>query len=152
FRYYVVDRRATEAILRRRPRRRNHLVRRRSEVTAVARGEAIADQEELRVHSRGGRFNKVILWIVVAALTIGATAVVLGIHTSGTSQNSSSSKSIDDPSAAAQGKGEIEDLASHGIHLRPSPTVNLQEPPKVVAQQAVLHRTPRTPSRYPQWA
>ena len=80
---------AIEAILRRRPRPRNHLVRRRSEVTAVASGEAIADREELQVHSRGGRFNKVILWIVVAAFTIGSTAVVLGIHASGTSQNSS---------------------------------------------------------------
>jgi hypothetical protein len=152
FKYYVVDRLATEAILRRRPRRRNDLVRRRSEVTAVASGEAIADQKELQVHSRGGRFNKVILWIVVAALTIGATAVVLGIHASATIQNSSSSKSIDDPGAAARSKGEIEDLAAHGIHLRPSPTVNLHEPPKVVAQQAVLHETPRTPSRYQRWA
>ena len=118
----------------------------------MASGEAIADPEELQVRSRGGRFNKVILWIVVAALTIGATAVVLGIHASATSQNSSSSKSIDDPGAAARSKGEIEDLAAHGIHLRPSPTVNLHEPPKVVAQQAVLHQTPRTPSRYQQWA
>jgi len=103
----------------------------------VASGEAIADREELQVHSRGGCFNKVIRWIVVAALTIGATAVVLGIHASGTSQNSSSSKSIDDPGAAARTKGKIEDLAAHGIHLRPSPTVNLHEPPKVVPQQAV---------------
>ena len=89
---------------------------------------------------------------VVAALTIGATAVVLGIHASATSQNSSSSKSIDDPGAPARSKGEIEDLAAHGIHLRPSPTVNPHEPPKVVAQQAVLHQTPRTPSRYQQWS
>src|SRR5262249_37571435 len=125
--------RAIEAILRRRLRPRNHLLRRRSEVTAVASGEAIADREELQVHSRGGCFNKVILWIVVAALTIGATVVVLGIHTSGTRQNSSSSKSIDDPGAAARTKGEIEDLAAHGIHLRPLPTVNLHQPPKVVA-------------------
>ena len=103
----------------------------------MASGEAIANREELQVHSRGGRFNKVILWIVVAAFTIGATGVVLGIHGSGTSQNSSSSKSIDDPGAAARTKGKIEDLAAHGIHLRPSPTVNLHEPPKVVPQQAV---------------
>lgn len=152
FRYYVVDRLATEAILPRRPRRRNHLVCRRPELTAVANGEAIADREELQIHSRDGRFNKVILWIVVAALTIGATAVVLGIHASETSQNSSSSKSIDDPGAAARSKGEIEGLAAHGIHLRPSPTVNLHEPPRVVAQQAVPYQTPRTPSRYQQWA
>jgi type IV secretion system protein VirB10 len=103
----------------------------------MASGEAIADQEELQVHSGGDRFKKVILWIVVAALTIGATAVVLGIHAPGTSQNSSSSKSIDDPGAAGRTKGKIEDIAAHGIHLRPSPTVNLHEPPKVVAQQAV---------------
>ena len=117
----------------------------------MASGEAIADQEELPVDSGGGRFNKLILWIVVAALTIGATAVVLGIHASGTSQNSSSSKSIDDPGAAGRSKGEIEDLAAHGIHLRPSPTVNLHEPSKGVAQQAVPHQRPRTPSRYQQW-
>jgi hypothetical protein len=30
--------------------------------------------------------------------------------------------------------------------------VNLHEPPKVVAQQAVAHQTPRTPRRYQQWA
>ena len=152
FKYYVVDRLATEAILRRRPRRRNDLVRRRSEVTAVASGEAIADQKELQVHSRGGRFNKVILWIMVATFTIGATAVVRGIRASGASQNSGFSKRIDDPRAVARSKGEIEDLVAHGIHLGPSPTVNLHEPPKVVAQQAVLHQTPRTPSRYQQWA
>jgi hypothetical protein len=101
----------------------------------VAGGEGIADREELHVHSRGGRLNETILWIVVATLTIGATAVVLGIHPSGTSQNSSSSKSIDEAGAAARTKGEIEDFAAHGIHLRPSPTVNLHEPPKEVAPQ-----------------
>jgi hypothetical protein len=88
----------------------NHLVRSRSEVTAVASGEALADQEELQVHSRGGRFSRVILWIVVAALTIGAPAVVLGIHASGASQNSSSSERIDDPGAAGGARGKSRTL------------------------------------------
>jgi type IV secretory pathway VirB10-like protein len=118
----------------------------------VASGEAIEDREELQVHSRGGRFNKVILWIMVATFTIGATAVVRGIRASGASQNSGFSKRIDDPRAVARSKGEIEDLVAHGIHLGPSPTVNLHEPPKVVAQQAVPHQTSRTLSGYQQWA
>ena len=47
----------------------------------MASAEAIADPEvQLLEHCGGGRFNKMILWIFGAALVIGPTAVVIGIH------------------------------------------------------------------------
>ena len=119
----------------------------------MASAEAIADREEqLQEHSGGGRFNKSILWIFVGVLIVGSGAVMFGIHASRPSQTSTSQKSADDPGAAARSKGEIEDLAAHGMHAHPVPTVNLSEPPKVVVQQPVQHQTPKTPNRYQQWA
>jgi type IV secretory pathway VirB10-like protein len=93
-----------------------------------------------------------ILWIVVAALVVGATAVMIGIHSSGSSQSSASLKSTEDPGSATRSKSEIEDLAAHGMHAHPTPTVKLSEPPKLVAQQPVQYQTPKTRSRYQQWA
>jgi type IV secretory pathway VirB10-like protein len=119
----------------------------------MASAEAIADREEqLQNHSGGGRFNKRILWIFLAIIVIGSTAIVIGIHSSGTSQSSTSQKSADDPGAATRSKSEIEDLAAHGMHTHAPPSVNLSEPPKVVVQQPVQHQAPKTPSRYQQWA
>jgi type IV secretory pathway VirB10-like protein len=119
---------------------------------AMANAEAIADREErLQEHSGGGRFNKRILWIFLAIMVIGSTAVVIGIHAAGTSQSSTPQKNADDPGAATRSKSEIEDLAAHGMHLRPAPSVDLSEPPKLVEQEPVQHQAPKTPSRYQQW-
>jgi type IV secretory pathway VirB10-like protein len=119
----------------------------------MASVEAIADREEqLQEHSGGGRFNKVGLWIGIAILVLGATAVVIGINSSGSSQSLGSQKGVDDPGSSTRSKSEIEDLAAHGMHARPVPTVNISEPPRLVVQPPVQHQTPSTPSRYQQWA
>jgi type IV secretory pathway VirB10-like protein len=116
-------------------------------------GEAIADREaQLQEHSGGGRFNKVILWVAIAVLVIGSMAIVIGVHSSGTGPSSASEKAADEAGVAIRSKGEIDDLAAHGMHAHPAPTVNLFEPPKVVAQWQAPHQSAKTPSRYQQWA
>jgi type IV secretory pathway VirB10-like protein len=100
----------------------------------------------------GGRFNRLLGLVVVAVAVIGGVALALGVQSSGTSQGSDSQKIIDDPSAAARTKGEVEDLAAHGLMPHAPPSAMEPEPVMPNAQQHLPPQAQKAASRYEQWA
>ena len=114
---------------------------------------ARADEQE---HFGGGRFNKRILFGVVAAAMICGVAVISGIHASGPAP-ASMPKPSDDGAAAVRAHGEIEELAANGAEPHAAPSF---APPGFIAPkeasaptQAPLRRSSaRAPGRYAQWA
>jgi hypothetical protein len=109
-------------------------------------------EEQEQEHLGGGRFNRLLSVVFVAVAMIGGVALALGVQSSGTSQSSTSQKSIDDPGSAARDRGEIEDLAAHGLVPHAAPTVMPTEPVMPISQQPVQPSAPKPPSKYAQWA
>ncbi len=105
----------------------------------------------LQEHLGGGRFNRLLGVVVVSFAMIGGVALALGVQSSGTSQSSTSQKSVDDSGSAVRNRGEIEDLAAHLAEPQAAPTTTLTEPVQT-SQQPVQPSAPKPPSRYAQWA
>ena len=115
---------------------------------------ARADEQE---RFGGGRFNKRILFGVVAAAMICGVAVISGIHASGPAPAASTPKPSDDGNAAARAHGEIEELAANGAepHAAPSfaPPGFIAPKEAIATAQAPIRRAPAHSSgRYAQWA
>jgi type IV secretory pathway VirB10-like protein len=114
---------------------------------------ARADEEE---RFGGGRFNKRILFGVVAASMICGVAVISGIHASAPAPAASTPKPSDDGDAAARAHGEIEELAANGAEPHAAPSFappGFIAPKEATPAQAPIRRAPaRAPGRYAQWA
>lgn len=119
----------------------------------MATVDPIHEQEEQEYERLGGgRFNRHLGVLFVAVAMAGGVALALGVQSSGTSQSSTSQKSLDDPGSAARDRGEIEDLAAHGAERHAAATVMLTEPVMPISQAPVQPRAPKPPGRYSQWA
>ena len=118
----------------------------------MATADVTQEQEEQeQEHLGGGRFNRLLGVVVVSFAMIGGVALALGVQSSGTSQSSTSQKSVDDSGSAVRNRGEIEDLAAHLAEPQAAPTTTLTEPVQT-SQQPVQPSAPKPPSRYAQWA
>jgi hypothetical protein len=78
------------------------------------------EEREQQEHSGGGRFNRRLGVTFISVAMLGGVVLALGVRSSGTSQNTAAQKAADDPGAAAWDRGEIEDLAAHGIDRYPA--------------------------------
>ena len=122
----------------------------------MATENLIDDQEERdqeqQEHSGGGRFNRLLGVTFVGVAMLGGVVLALGVQSSGTNQDAAVQRAVDDPGAAARDRGEIEDLAAHGIEPLPAPSF-VPTPAVIVSnQKSFEHTAPKTPSRYAQWA
>jgi type IV secretory pathway VirB10-like protein len=108
-------------------------------------------EEEVQEQLGGGRLNRLLGITVIVVAMIGGTVLALGLERSGTSQFAASGKAIDDPNSDARNRGEVEDLAAHGITPRGAPTM-VAEPAMPMVQAPVQRTLPKAPSRYAQWA
>jgi type IV secretory pathway VirB10-like protein len=118
----------------------------------MATPDVIQDQDEQeQAHLGGGRFNRLLGVIFVTVAMLGGVALALGVQSSGIGQTSSSQKLADDPGSAARDRGEIEDLAAHGMVPHAALTVMpIRALP--ISQAPVQPSAPKAPSRYAQWA
>ncbi len=108
-------------------------------------------EEEHEEHPDGGRFNRLLGVTFVSVAMLGGVLLALGVQSSGTSQDAAVQRAIDDPGAAARDRGEIEDLAAHGVERNSAPS--FAPTPAIIAavQKPFEHRPPKPPSRYAQW-
>ena len=120
--------------------------------------DARSTEDELREHDAqeehpgGGRFNHLLLVVVVGiAMIVGAVAAE-GIRSAGVSAPSTSAQAADDGGDAARNKAEVDDLAAGVTRLKP-PAVVIPPPAAAMPRiQTQVPRAPREPSRYAQWA
>jgi type IV secretory pathway VirB10-like protein len=121
----------------------------------------MADQEEPRQqedeheleHPGGGRFNRLLLIGFVVVAVVAGVVAAQGIRSSGvTAQGAGAEQSADDTGATARNKGEIEDLAAHGVHVHAVATFVPPPAMTIARTQASVQHTPQPPSRYAQWA
>jgi type IV secretory pathway VirB10-like protein len=119
----------------------------------MAAADEIHEQEEQeQEHLGGGRFNRLLGVIVVAVAMLGGIVIALGVQSSGTSQDTTVKKAIDDASSDARDRGEVADLAAHGAEPHPAPSF-VPTPAVIATVQAPIRRSaPQPPSRYAQWA
>jgi type IV secretory pathway VirB10-like protein len=119
----------------------------------MATADLVSEQEE-QEHGPlgGGRFNRRLGVLVIGVAMIGGVAIALGVQSSGTRSDAAVQKAGADPGAAARNRGEVEDLAAHG--MRPHPAPSYVAAPAVIAnvQMRTQHSAPKPPSRYAQWA
>ena len=108
-------------------------------------------EEEAQEQLGGGRFNRLLGITVIAIAMIGGTVLALGLERSGTGQLAASGKAIDDPNSEARNRGEVEDLAAHGMTPH-TPSSMVAEQAMPTAQPPVQRALPKAPSRYAQWA
>jgi type IV secretory pathway VirB10-like protein len=110
------------------------------------------DADDLE-HPGGGRFSRLLLVVVVGIAAIAGVAGVEGIRSAGVTAQATGKQASDGSADAARDKAEVEDLAARG--RRPAAAPGPAMPAPVVtlpARQTPIQRTPRTPSRYAQWA
>ena len=119
----------------------------------MATSEPIQDQDEQeQEHAGGGRFNRLLGIVFIGVAMVGGVAIALGVQSSGARSDATVEKTVDDPSAAARNRGEVEDLAAHGAERHSVP--RYAATPAIIAstQMPGQPRAPRPPSRYAQWA
>jgi hypothetical protein len=119
----------------------------------MATAEPIQETEEQDQEGLGGgRFNGLLGLLVIAVAMIGGIALALGMESSGKSEEAAVQKALDDAGSAARDRGEVEDLAAHGV--RPHAAPSYVATPAVIAnvQMPSQHSAPKPPSRYAQWA
>jgi type IV secretory pathway VirB10-like protein len=109
-------------------------------------------EHEHEEHPGGGRFNRLLGVTFVGVAMLGGVVLALGVQSSGTNQDAAVHGAVEDPGAAARDRGEIEDLAAHGMEPHPAPS--FVPSPAVIAsiQRPFEHTAPKPPSRYAQWA
>ena len=111
----------------------------------------LREDDAFEEHPGGGRFNRLLLVVVIAtAMIVGAVAIE-GIRSAGVSVPSTGTPAADDGADVARNKAEIEDLAAGTT--RPKPPAIVAAPALAMPSlQSQLVSRPREPSRYAQWA
>jgi type IV secretory pathway VirB10-like protein len=109
-------------------------------------------EQEQQEHSGGGRFNRLLGVTFVGAAMLGGVVLALGVRSSGTSQDAAVQRGVEDPDAVTRDRGEIDDLAAHGVEPHPAPS--FIPPPAVITgiQRPIEPTAPEPPNRYAQWA
>jgi type IV secretory pathway VirB10-like protein len=128
-------------------------------VTRQAARDGRSGEDEVRElqreeeHPGGGRFNRLLLIVMVAIAMIVGVVAAQGIRSAGVPAQSVGAQPADDGTDAARNKAKVEELAAGSARREPVATVApppVAPLPKVEAQ--VEPRAPRPPSRYAQWA
>src|SRR5260370_20459995 len=115
--------------------------------------DVLREPERKEEHPGGGRFNRLLLILIVAiAMTVGVVAAQ-GIRSAGAPAQSVGTQPADDGADSARNKAEVEELAAGSFHREP-PATGMMPPaatlPKVQAQ--VEQRAPKPLGRYAQLA
>jgi type IV secretory pathway VirB10-like protein len=119
----------------------------------MATAKPIQDQDEQeQEHSGGGRFNRLLGIVFISVAVVGGVAIALGVQRSGTASDAAVQKALGDPGAAERNRGEVEDLAAHGMRPHAAPTYVATPAVIATVQIPSQHRAPKPPSRYAQWA
>jgi hypothetical protein len=74
--------------------------------------ETLSRDELHEGHPGGGRFNQLLLIVIVTAAMIAGVVAALGIHSAGVPKLNVSSPLVDESADAARNKAEVEDLAA----------------------------------------
>jgi type IV secretory pathway VirB10-like protein len=128
-------------------------------VTRQEAGEVRSGEDEVREvereeeHPGGGRFNRLLLIVIVAIAMIVGVVTAQGIRSAGVPAQSANAQPADDGADAARNKAKVEELAAASAPRALVAAVAL--PPVATlptAQAQVEQRAPRPPSRYGQWA
>ena len=103
-------------------------------------------------HPGGGRFNRLLVFVVAGISMIVGVVVVQGIRSAGVTAPSSTTQATDSGADAARNKAEVDELAAGAVRPK-SPAVVI--PPAASmpnVQSQVVQRTARPSGRYAQWA
>src|SRR6266851_957600 len=102
-------------------------------------------------HPGGGRFNRLLVFVVAGIAMIVGVVVVQGIRSAGVTTPSSATQAMDSGADTARNKAEVDELAAGAVRPK-SPAVVI--PPAASmpdVQSQVVERTARPPGRYAQW-
>ena len=103
-------------------------------------------------HPGGGRFNRLLVFVVAGISMIVGVVVVQGIRSAGVTAPSSATQATDSGADAARNKAEVDDLAAGAVRPK-SPAVVIPPAASMPSVQSqVVQRTARPPGRYAQWA
>jgi len=103
-------------------------------------------------HPGGGRFNRLLVFVVAGISMIVGVVVVQGIRSAGVTAPSSATQAADSGADAARNKAEVDDLAAGAVRPK-SPAVVIPPAASMPSVQSqVVQRTARPPGRYAQWA
>ena len=118
-----------------------------------------SDDDELREldaheeHPGGGRFNHLLLIVVVGIAMIVGVVAVQGIRSAGVTTPSIGTQRTDDGADAARNRAEVDELAAGAARPKAPDAVVIPPAPVIPrVQSQVVQRAAREPSRYAQWA
>ncbi len=103
-------------------------------------------------HPGGGRFNRLLVFVVAGIAMIVGVVVVQGIRSAGVTAPSSATQATDSGADAARNKAEVDDLAAGAVRPKSPAVVIPPAAPMPNVQSQVVQRTARPPGRYAQWA
>ncbi len=124
----------------------------RKAVHDVRGNEELHELDGHEEHPGGGRFNRLLVFVVAGISMIVGVVVVQGIRSAGVTAPSSATQAMDSGADAARNKVEVDELAAGAVRPK-SPAVVI--PPAASmpnVQSQVVQRTARPPGRYAQWA
>src|SRR5260370_37842575 len=101
-------------------------------------------------HLGGGRFNRLLVFVVAGIAMIVGVVVVQGIRSAGVTGPGSATQGTDSGADAARNKAEVDDLAAGAVRPK-SPAVGIPPAaPEPNVQSHVVQRAARPPGRYAQ--
>jgi len=103
-------------------------------------------------HPGGGRFNHLLLIVVVGIAMIVGIVAMQGIRSAGVTVPSTGAQPTDDGVDAARDKAEVDELAAGASRPSAAAMVIPPAPAMPRVQSQVVQRTAREPSRYAHWA
>ena len=102
-------------------------------------------------HPGGGRFNRLLVFVVAGIAMIVGVVVVQGIRSAGVTTPSSATQAMDSGADTARNKAEVDDLAAGAVRPKSPAVVIPPAAPMPNVQSQVVQRTARPPGRYAQW-
>ncbi len=102
-------------------------------------------------HPGGGRFNRLLVFVVAGIAMIVGVVVVQGIRSAGVTTPSSATQATDSGADTARNKAEVDDLAAGAVRPKSPAVVIPPAAPMPNVQSQVVQRTARPPGRYAQW-
>src|SRR5229473_2248916 len=97
-------------------------------------------------HPGGGRFNRLLVFVVAGIAMIVGVVVVQGIRSAGVTAPSSATQAADSGADAARNKAEVDDLAAGAVRPK-SPAVVIPPAASMPSVQSqVVQRTARPPA------
>src|SRR5216683_1818378 len=98
-------------------------------------------------HPGGGRFNRLLVFVVAGIAMIVGVVVVQGIRSAGVSAPSSATQATDSGADAARNKVEVDELAAGAVRPKSPAVVILPAASMPNVQSQVVQRTARPPGR-----